>query len=147
MTFSFCWLITWIFWLPSHKYSFRNQWNSFNISKWSFLRCWTKKVQEFRHIYIYSIVNVTSAAFIAPIPKIAILQLVSVMYSQRKCNLVVGWEACMPQWSQELCRQEIRLLVGPPMPDWLTGRGQTKSTSPIRGSGTRCPGRWNRQLI
>ena len=35
------------------------------------------------------------------------------------------------------------------MPDWSTGRGQTKSTSPtsptlpIRGSGTRCPGRWN----
>ena len=32
------------------------------------------------------------------------------------------------------------------MPDWTTGRGQTKSTSPtspIRGSGTRCPGRWN----
>ena len=32
------------------------------------------------------------------------------------------------------------------MPDWSTGRGQTKSTSPtspIRGSGTRCLGRWN----
>ena len=32
------------------------------------------------------------------------------------------------------------------MPNWSTGRGQTKSTShtsPIRVSGTRCPGRWN----
>ena len=32
------------------------------------------------------------------------------------------------------------------MPDWSTGRGRTKSTSPtspIRGSGTRCSGRWN----
>ena len=69
MTFSFCWLITWIFWLSSRKYSFRNQRNAFNISKWSFLKCWTKKVQEFRHIYIYSIVNVTSAAIFVPIPK------------------------------------------------------------------------------
>ena len=47
-----------------------------------------KKAQEFRHIYIYSSVNVTSAAFIAPIPKIfvikvAILQLDSVRYQQR----------------------------------------------------------------
>ena len=50
-----------------------------------------KKAQEFRHINIYSIVNVTSAAFIAPIPKIivikvikvAILQLESVRYQQR----------------------------------------------------------------
>ena len=46
-----------------------------------------KKAQEFRHIYIYSIVNVTSAAFIAPIPKIfvikvAILQHESVRYQQ-----------------------------------------------------------------
>ena len=44
-----------------------------------------KKAREFRHIYIYSTVNVTSAAFIAPIPKIfvikvAILQLESVRY-------------------------------------------------------------------
>ena len=47
-----------------------------------------KKAQEFRHIYIYLVVNVTSAAFIAPIPKIfvikvAILQLESVRYQQR----------------------------------------------------------------
>ena len=50
-----------------------------------------KKAQEFRHINIYSIVNLTSAAFIAPIPKIivikvikvAILQLESVRYQQR----------------------------------------------------------------
>ena len=45
-----------------------------------FSRVSDKKAQEFRNIYIYSIVNVTSAAFIAPIPKIfvtkvAILQL------------------------------------------------------------------------
>ena len=54
-----------------------------------------KKAQEFTHINIYSIVNVTSAAFIAPIPKIivikvikvAILQLESVRYQQRH-NLV-----------------------------------------------------------
>ena len=69
MTFSFCLLITWIFWLSSRKCSFRNQRNSFYISKWSFLKCWTKKVQEFRHIYIYSIVNVTSAAIFVPISK------------------------------------------------------------------------------
>ena len=50
-----------------------------------------EKAQEFRHINIYSIVNVTSAAFIAPIPKtivikvikVAILQLESVRYQQR----------------------------------------------------------------
>ena len=47
-----------------------------------------KKAREFRHIYSYSIVNVTSAAFIAPIPsilviKVAILQLESVRYQQR----------------------------------------------------------------
>ena len=47
-----------------------------------------KQAQEFRHIHIYSIVNVTSAAFIVPIPKIfvtkvAILQLESVRYQQR----------------------------------------------------------------
>ena len=50
-----------------------------------------KKAQEFRHINIYSIVNVTSVAFIAPVPKIivikvikvAILQLESVRYQQR----------------------------------------------------------------
>ena len=46
-----------------------------------------KKAREFRHIYIYSIVNVTSAAFIAPIPKVfvikvAVLQLESVRYQQ-----------------------------------------------------------------
>ena len=49
-----------------------------------------KKAQEFRHINIYSIANVTSAPFIAPIPKIivikvtkvAILQLESVRYQQ-----------------------------------------------------------------
>ena len=47
-----------------------------------------KKAQEFRHVYVYSIVKVTSAAFIALIPKIfvikvAILQLESVRYQQR----------------------------------------------------------------
>ena len=51
-----------------------------------------KKAQEFRHIYIYSIVNVMSAAFMAPIPKIldikvAILQLELGRYQQRH-NLV-----------------------------------------------------------
>ena len=51
-----------------------------------------KKAQEFRHIYINSIVKVTSVAFIAPIPKlfvikVAILQLESVRYQQRH-NLV-----------------------------------------------------------
>ena len=52
-----------------------------------------EKAQEFRHIYIYSIVNVTSAAFVTPIPKIfaikvAILKLESVSYQQRN-NLLV----------------------------------------------------------
>ena len=50
-----------------------------------------KKAHEFRHINIYSVANVTSAPFIAPIPKIivikvtkvAILQLESVRYQQR----------------------------------------------------------------
>ena len=47
-----------------------------------------RKAQEFRHIYISSIVNVTSAAFIAPIPKIfvikvAISQLESIRHQQR----------------------------------------------------------------
>ena len=54
-----------------------------------------KKGQQFRHIYIYSIVNAMSATFITPIPKIfvikiAILQLESVRYQQRH-NLL----ACM----------------------------------------------------
>ena len=56
--------------------------------KLKFSKVSDKKAQEFRHIYIYSIVNVTSAAFIVPIPKIfvtkvAILQLESVRYRQR----------------------------------------------------------------
>ena len=41
-----------------------------------------KKAQEFRHIYIYSIVNVTSAAFIAPIPKSSHFN--QVRYQQRQ---------------------------------------------------------------
>ena len=58
-----------------------------------------KKVQEFRHIYIYSIVNVTSVAFIAPIPKIfvikvAILQLESVRYQQRHNLLAYMMYVC-----------------------------------------------------
>ena len=66
----------------------QNVLNSFYISMWSFPKYQTKKTQEFRHILIYSIVSVTSAAFIAPIPKIfvikvAILQLESVRYQQR----------------------------------------------------------------
>ena len=33
-----------------------------------------KKARGFRHIYIHSIVNLTSAAFIAPIPKILVVK-------------------------------------------------------------------------
>ena len=40
-----------------------------------------KKAQEFRHIYMYSILNVTSAAFIAPIPKSSYFD--QVRYQQR----------------------------------------------------------------
>ena len=39
-----------------------------------FFKVLDKKAQEFRHIYIYLIVNVMSAAFIAPIPKICVIK-------------------------------------------------------------------------
>ena len=44
-----------------------------------------KKAQEFWHIYIDSIVNVTSAAFIAPIPKIFVIKvaILQLRYQQR----------------------------------------------------------------
>ena len=62
---------------------------------WSF-----PKAQEFRHIYIYSIVNVTPAAFIAPIPKIfvikvAILQLELVKHQQRHNLLAYMMYICL----------------------------------------------------
>ena len=71
-----------------------------------------KKARELRPIYIYSIVNVTSAAFIAPIPKIfvikvAIFQLESVRYQQRHNLLaymmfiysILSWQCIVGRFS------------------------------------------------
>ena len=54
MTFSFCWLISWIFRLLSHKYPFRNWRNSFNISKWSFPMYRKKSPRIKTHLYLFN---------------------------------------------------------------------------------------------